>query len=76
MYDLRRQLVLGQKIGKGIADEFSIQLSLGRQSIHNTGGCRLLEDFKVEDLLSGITKTDSPSANKEIVFMSQAILPA
>lgn len=50
---------------KGIADEYTIYLSLRRQSLHDTGSRRLLENLEVEDLLSGVTKTDSPPKGRE-----------
>ena len=54
-----------KRIDKGIADEYAVYLSLRRQSLYNTGGRRLLKNLEVENLLSGITKTDSPSKGRE-----------
>lgn len=45
---------------KGIENEHTIYSPLRRQSLHDTGSRRLPEDLKVEDLLSGSTKANSP----------------
>jgi hypothetical protein len=50
---------------KGIEDEYTICAIIRGQGFYDTGSCRLPEDLKVEDLLPGVTKTDSSLEGRE-----------